>query len=118
MNDTEEDERFLTFRRLPLLHVDGGLHSQATRAVALNHCANKMQCVSPPPPAAAKMELHRCPGCGLPVHRTCGFLNSKADDKQDVITCFRCFNKFGRTLEGNTDDYYCPTSEFYVRVHS
>ena len=104
--EPEEWTEFLHFK--PLL-VSGGAFDYTPPPLRPNHCASEVLCLSKPPEPAARMDVHRCPGCGKPVHFRCGFANSQADP-QDFITCFRCFNKHFRTLTGKEDPLYRPVS--------
>jgi hypothetical protein len=97
------------YRRLPVLNVVGGRNGTVTDQYSPGHCASGKYCLQKHSEAAT-LDDNRCPGCGKAVHSRCGQLNSTAPNDADCLTCFQCYNKFGRPLAGSDDSDYQATS--------
>jgi hypothetical protein len=104
------DAHVAEFRKLPKLSVFGGRLDDAAnqdRTFPPGHCASQVLCQMKTPSPPAELKVNRCPGCGQPVHSICGYRNEKAAAR-DGVTCYCCFDKFGKALCGSSDPEFFP----------
>jgi hypothetical protein len=55
---------------------------------------------------AAEGNEFKCPGCNWPVHFNCGIVLYDGFTSEKIITCFLCYDKFGRAIKGVDDPEY------------
>lgn len=91
-----------TFKKKPILKI---YPDESTFTVG--HCASNFLCKSQSG-QAARAEHIKCCGCKRPVHAGCGilFADSSIESIQTIITCYLCYDKFGRALRGVADPDY------------
>jgi hypothetical protein len=93
------------FRELPLLRVISDEEDPIDSFTKV-HCASDGLChLRTTTRLPALIDRHFCPGCGKAVHSTCGYTHPDLI-KTERLTCYLCFDKFGRAISGKDDPLY------------
>ena len=88
------------------------LNNDIVPSSATDHCAAHALCPKPPPLPASVQDGWKCAGCGNLVHTSCTYL--RTSEGRSLMTCYLCFDRFGRVITGQSDPIFFIQTEVAV----